>query len=207
MRRIATPPSELLNHLIACRHCDLLQQRQPLRRGEWAQCSRCGAALYQRGDRHHHALPILLAALLFWLIALQLPFLALAGRAGMESEMDLFATVGVLWDQGYLLLALGVALTLLLLPLLRVVGLIYVLTAQRYRFRLPYWKPIWHLTEAVIPWTMHEIYLLGALVAMVKLTTIGDLAVGGAMWAFAAFIGLEVWAESLLNHEVLWRRS
>ncbi|QEP43949.1 paraquat-inducible protein A [Ectothiorhodospiraceae bacterium BW-2] len=197
--------SRELSQLIACRYCDLLQRRQPLQPGQSAHCCRCHSLLYRDDDGHQRALPLLFASLLLLLLASSLPLITLE-VGSMAREMHLVSAVVALYTNYNPPLSLFVAMILLILPLMRVIGLIYVLWAAESGWALPAWRRVWHLTEEVAPWTMHEIYLLGVVVALVKLAVMGEVILGGALFAFVGFIIAQVWAETLINHEALWRK-
>ena len=56
------------------------------------------------------------------------------------------------------------------------------------------------------PWTMVEIFLLGILVAFVKLAGMAEIVPGVALWAFGFLIITLSWATSSLEPHVIWRR-
>jgi len=47
-------------------------------------------------------------------------------------------------------------------------------------------RKLLHLMQYVRPWGMIEVFLLGVLVALVKLSNIANVLPGVALWAFAA---------------------
>ncbi len=70
--------SEPPPHLIACPDCDALYRRRPLRPGERARCSRCGAVLYRASRLSiDQMLALVLTALILLLIANLTPIVEL----------------------------------------------------------------------------------------------------------------------------------
>jgi paraquat-inducible protein A len=195
------PAGEGLN-LIACHECDYLHHKPSLQAGETARCSRCNAVLFRaRPHAVEQTFALLCAALaLFW-IANSFPFLAMQAQ-GQTREISLFSAVTALYQNDMLGLALFVFIVLLLIPLLRILGLLYVVLSIKLSCLIPAW--VWRTVDGLTPWSMMEIYLLGALVALVKLADMGAIIVGVAFWAFMALVITMTWARSCMDS--LWHR-
>ena len=54
-------------------------------------------------------------------------------------------------------------------PLLKILCVFYVLVPLKFNTRLPYAKQVFRFFEVLHPWAMTEVYMLGILVAIVKL--------------------------------------
>lgn len=187
-------------HLIACHECDMLHHKAELQTGESAHCSRCHAVLYRyRPHALEQAFALLCAALVLFWIANSFPFLAMQAQ-GQVREISLFSTVAALYQNRMFGLAVLVFIVLLFIPLLRILGLLYVLLSVKLARRIPAW--VWRIVELLTPWSMMEIYLLGALVALVKLADMGTIIVGIAFWAFMALVIAMTWARSCVDS--LW---
>lgn len=52
---------------------------------------------------------------------------------------------------------------------------------------------------------MLEVFLIGVLVALVKLADMADIVPGIALWAFALLIPLLAGAAAFLDPEIVWR--
>ena len=89
--------------------------------------------------------------------------------------------------------ALLVLATTILFPLIQLLALIYLLTFP-IRFRRFEHSTTFNLSGRLIqvlrPWVMVEVFLLGVIVAFVKLTSMATVLPGVALWAFGALASL-----------------
>ena len=176
--------------LIACEECDAVYRRLALGRSEVALCRRCGAELER--DRHaqrKHVLPLAIAGLCMYIIANVFPILELELRSGLFSQATLIGSVHSLRAEGMPFVALLVLATTILFPLIQLLALIYLLTFP-IRFRRFGHPTAFNLSGRLIqilrPWVMVEIFLLGVIVAFVKLASMAAVLPGIALWAFGA---------------------
>jgi len=192
--------------MIACHECGTVQHMRSVPEGGAARCSRCGATLYrQRRDSIEHTLLLTLAALILFVIANTFPFLTfeLEGRADTST---LLSGVRSLYEQGMWPLALLVLLTATAVPLVWLLSTAYVLLPLRFG-RMP-WRvaEVFKITELLRPWAMMEVYLLGVIVAYVKLSDLARLELGIALYAFVGLIVVMIAAEAALEPHEIWRR-
>jgi paraquat-inducible protein A len=90
-------------------------------------------------------------------------------------------------QQGWIsVAALGLAFTTFLIPAVQIALLFWVLLFARTGQRPPGFGPIMRLLHRVRPWSMTEVFLLGALVAIVKLANWVPITAGAGIWAIAA---------------------
>jgi paraquat-inducible protein A len=176
--------------LIACEECDAVYRRLPLGRSEVAFCRRCGAELERdRRTQRKHVLPLAIAGLCMYLIANVFPILELELRNGLFSQATLIGSVRSLRGEGMLFVALLVLATTILFPLIQLLALIYLLTfpIRSRRFGHPTtFNLSGRLIQILRPWVMVEVFLLGVIVAFVKLTSMAIVLPGIALWAFGA---------------------
>lgn len=175
--------------LIACEECDAVYRKLALRASEVALCGRCGAEL-ERNRRAHrrHVLPLAIAGLCMYIIANVFPILELEVR-GDFSQATLIGSVHSLNAERMPLVAFLVLATTILFPLFQLLALIYLL-ALPIRLRRFGYPTAFNLSGRLIqmlrPWVMVEIFLLGVIVAFVKLTSMATVLPGIALWAFGA---------------------
>lgn len=171
--------------LIACRECDSLHRRVPLAVGEAARCLRCDAVLYRRPRmRVDQLLALTVTALLTLSIAQSFPIVELSVN-GIPSSTTLLGSVLSLWDEGRQTMAVLVFATALFFPLLDLSLVLGLIVTSRNE-RLARWQaPMSRLVGHLRPWGMTEVFLLGVLVSLVKLSHLARVVPGVAMWAFA----------------------
>lgn len=194
----------VLLSLVACHECDLLHEKRRIGSGEVARCVRCNAFLYSnKPNSIDRALAVSLAALIMFVMANAFPFLAIS-VSGNSQSISIVSAVFALSDNGMWLLGLLCFGFILLIPLLRVVGLLYILVPLRFSTRLPGLEVVFRGIVTMSPWSMMEIYLLGAVVALVKLASMANIELGLSFWAFALLNLLSALAAQMVDTHTLW---
>lgn len=194
----------VLLSLVACHECDLLHEKRELSEGQVARCARCNAFLYSnKPNSVDRALAVSFAALIMFLVANAFPFLAI-NVSGNSQSISIVSAIFALSDNGMWLLGLLCFGFILFIPLLRVVGLLYILLPLRFMRRLPGLEVVFRGIVALSPWSMMEIYLLGAVVALVKLASMANIELGMSFWAFALLNVLSALAAQMVDAHTLW---
>jgi len=190
--------------LIACRDCDLLQYEVELENHADAHCVRCDNILY-RGTRTN--LNLMLALMLgcaVLMAASNLFPIAILEVQGVHVEATLFNTVLTVYDQGRPLVAALVLLTCILLPGLEIACMLYLLLPLYLGRIAPGTPAVFRLVLAIHPWSMMEIFLLGVLVTLVKLTDFASIIPGVSLWSFCALIVFFTMAASAFSVRDFW---
>lgn len=194
------------DELVACRDCDLLHRRAPLEKGETARCRGCGAILYRRGkDVVSRTLAFAVASATLLIVANAFPFMEfeIGGRAQVN---HMVTGVEALYDQGFQGLAVVVLITTLLAPAAMIVGLLFLLVPLG-RNRIPRYLPsLCRVIEHIQPWAMLEVYLLGVIVSVIKLSQMAEIVLGPACYAFCALIVTLTAALGTFDSRVVWER-
>jgi paraquat-inducible protein A len=94
----------------------------------------------------------------------------------------------------------------ILVPLVKLLATTYVLLPLRLHRRVPGLAAVFRAVEIMQPWAMMEVFLLGVIVAYVKLSDLAKLELGTALIAFVALILVMVWAEVALDPREVWHR-
>ena len=191
---------------IVCEGCDAVYQRQPLRRRQVARCARCGAELDRHaGEQGARVLPLTVASLILFAIANLFPIVEIELQ-GLSSETTLVGAVVALTTGGMSPVALLVLATTLLFPLLQLCILFYLLVPLRYERRPAGFQLLVNALQALRPWGMVEVFLLGVLVAIIKLSSMARVIPGPALWAF---VGLTVLLTAVLsfNPRAFWEMA
>jgi paraquat-inducible protein A len=192
--------------IMACHDCGLLHHLPPLGRRGASRCTRCGASLWRyKPDSIDRALMLTLAALILFVVANTFPFLtfSLEGRA---TTSTLITGVIKLYEDGMWALAALVFGATILVPLAKLLATTYVLLPLRLNRRMPGLAAVFRAIEIMQPWAMMEVFLLGVIVAYVKLSDLAKLELGTALIAFIALILTMVAAEAALDPREVWAR-
>lgn len=175
-----------MTQINVCRECDTAYTEVALRRDQVARCRSCHAvvARHPRADVDK-ALAIAIACAILFLIANLTPVLGIE-VAGTRTEANIWKAV-LSMDSGWITLSAGaLAVTMLLAPLLQVVLVIWLLSFARLQRRAPGFAHVLALLHALRPWSMTEVFLLGSLVAIVKLSSFLPISTGPGVWALGA---------------------
>jgi paraquat-inducible protein A len=192
--------------LLACHDCDLLFRKPRLRTREKVVCSRCGAVLYShKPDSVGRALNFSLASLIVFVLANAYPLLAFKLQ-GQVQLCDLISGVEELYRQGYWELAVLVFSVSILAPFLKITSLLYVLLPLRFNRRPWQLAYVFRCVETLHPWAMTEVFLLGIIVAIVKLKDITTILTGVGLYSFVALIVLMAAADSALEPHDIWEQ-
>jgi paraquat-inducible protein A len=193
-------------HVVACHDCDLLN-RLPEQTAAILLCPRCGAVLQRyRPDSLDRALALTLSALTLFIAALSFPFLAMKS-GGFVQETKLLTGIIELWRQELYGLAALVLITCVLVPLGQMAGLLYLLVPLKLNRPAPrHAIRTLRLIRHVAPWGMLEIFMLGILVALVKLGKMATIVPGISVFAFGLLVLVMAAAISALDLPLLWAR-
>lgn len=191
--------------VIACEGCDALHRRAGLERGDVARCGRCGTELGRHpGRQRERILPLTAASLILFAIANTFAIVEIELR-GISSQTSLLGAVIALATEGRLLVALMVLATTILFPLLQLTVLFYLLIASTKEGSPAGFGWLVRSLQSLRPWGMIEVFLLGVLVAIVKLSRMAIVVPGVALWAFAA-LTLLLTAVLSFDPRMLWDR-
>ena len=197
-------PSNDTEHWSACHDCDLLLPIHDITENQVARCPRCNAVLYRhKKNSINRTLAFSLSALLFYIPANMLPILTLDiyGNTGRNTMLN---GVARLWEQGFWWMAFLVAICSVLMPLFELVLLLTISIAikrQRYSRALPFTIKLQHLTSS---WAMLEVYLLGIIVAIVKMSDLGDLVLGQALVCYLILLIFTLCALQSYDRHYAW---
>jgi paraquat-inducible protein A len=194
-----------MTSLVACLECDLLHREAPLSGTSEASCVRCGAVLYRRKRENANeiALALTVAAIIFLLIANAFPIVTLETQ-GVHNESTLFGAVVALWNDQRELVAALVCVTTIAVPAAELLTLTYVLLVLRNRRSRRGVASLLHFLQAVKPWGMVEVFFLGVLVSLVKLTHIAAVTPGAALFSFAGLMFSLAAAASMFDTDSAW---
>ncbi len=194
------------NELIACPTCDALHQVTVPAPGQRARCHRCKRVLIapQTGAIVHIVL-LAFAVLVLLMGVLFLPFLRIQviGQSSDSSIFDVAMAFATGWSAP---LALGVAALIVLLPMLRMMLLLYALTPMMLGRPAPIGgRTAFRWSDKLRPWAMAEVFILGAAVALVKIADLADVIYGPAFWMFTTLVVINIYKDTSMDRWSIWQ--
>ena len=198
------PPADL-GALIACPRCDALHRAFEPAPGQRLRCTRCRTVLVSPvGASITYVVLLAVSAAILIVGAVFLPFLRIS-VAGLGNESSIveaaFAFPGAL-----LPLSVGVLALIVLVPLARMVLVVYALGPPAFGAR-PWPKAVqaFRLSETMRPWSMAEIFIIGTAIALVKVADLANVVYGPAFWMFVALVVLVVLKDALMCRHTIWK--
>ncbi|MDQ7048784.1 MAG: paraquat-inducible protein A [Enterobacterales bacterium] len=173
---------------IACHECDLILKLPLMTRDTKAACPRCGFVFTRYFvQAKSKLLAFSLSALIFFALSFYFPFLNFSAQGSVKS-VTLLQSLMSLGSDTYLILVVFMLITTVIVPLLMLIGMIYVLISTYTQINLPQVKPILRGIFHLKPWNMTEIFLLGILVSMVKIQSLAQVQFGFSFYAFTLYV-------------------
>ncbi|MGA2838938.1 MAG: paraquat-inducible protein A [Steroidobacteraceae bacterium] len=194
-----------MSSVIVCHACDLVHRRDAIMDKARVLCVRCRAELYRTNSASIET-PIALAATAAILLLLSnaYPLVALQLNGSFRATTLVGAALG-LYEQGYAPVAALVFVTTVLIPLFQIAALLYVLLPLRRNGRARGQNEVFRALTRLRPWAMSEVFMLGALVALVKLSALAQVIPGIALFAYGALMLTLAALTSITPTEQFWQ--
>lgn len=190
--------------VIACQHCDQLYRVAPLEPGGKASCHRCGSQLYRSvPDSLDRMIALYLTALMLFCISNAWPFLSL--ELGGRVEQNILVSGGLaMIEMGMADLGILILLTSIVFPLLTILGMLYLLVPIKFGIQPAAMGPVYRFVEAINPWSLVSVFMLGVLIAIVKLQDLAHVIPGISLFALVGLLISFAAARASFDPAVLW---
>jgi len=199
-------PITVGTEMAACHECDALHRVPELAPGATAHCHVCGAVMARNPNGGlDRTIALYCTALILLLLANTFPFLTLE-IGGRQEVSTLFGASLAMYNAGMGELAVVVYLTSILAPALMMVSGLYVLLAVRFRKSVPGVRLLLSWIGHLEPWVMLDVFMLGVLVAFVKLGNMATMYTGNSLYAFMGLILVFAAASSSFDAHLLWHK-
>jgi paraquat-inducible protein A len=199
--------SREITHIMACSQCDALQRVTPPEGDGTAVCYRCGNDVLRGRNLHADAL----TGIVLFLIGNFSPLLILDVQ-GSRILSSFFNSTMALWNQDLEMIAATVFLTSVAMPGLILLSTLFLtgcisLRQRKILKRLPKaFEPVLRLAQAVREWSMVEVFMLGAVVSYVKITSQNraQIYAGPALWSSALLVVVLMILTTWFHPRDLW---
>ncbi|MFJ2690625.1 paraquat-inducible protein A [Pseudomonas sp. NPDC087336] len=173
------------DQLIICEHCDCVYEKVTLAKHQKTLCTRCGGVLQRyNGLTVEQRLALTFTALMLWIFANFYPVMSISLK-GLKNSATLWDSVLALSQGPITFIAMVAAIAMIIAPIFQLVLLIWVLGFALARRRSPGFRFCMRWLETLRPWSMLEVCLLGAMVAVIKLAGLLDVLPGIGLFALA----------------------
>lgn len=190
--------------LMLCEHCDEVYERQVMVQGASYFCSRCGSRLGKVSL-------LSISAWLAWTITAGCLFIfantfpvATISLDGLQSEATAWQSISALAQGPGTPTAIAAGIVIIGIPGLQIALLLWLLSFAVAGKACPYFVAILRFLRLSRPWGMTEVFLLGVLVAIVKLSSYLQVVVGAGVISVALLAPLIV-VITAHDTDELWR--
>ncbi|MEX0161810.1 paraquat-inducible protein A [Pseudomonas brassicacearum] len=174
------------DRLIICEHCDAVYEPVVLLPHQKSSCVRCHAVIQRyNGLTIEQRLALSVTAAVLWAFANIYPIMSIRLQ-GLSNSATLWDSIVALSQGPIAFIALVTAVAIIIAPAFQLALLIWVLGHAYLQRRAPGFNLCMRSLETLRPWSMLEVCLLGALVAVIKLAGLLDVLPGIGLFALAA---------------------
>lgn len=195
--------------VITCKTCGLLQRIEALQPGDAAECFRCGSGIGRHPvDSLGRTAAFSLAALIFFVPANLYPILRM-DFYGAYSESTVWDGCVSLYRDGQWPIATIVFLASILVPLLKLLGLFFLVVVTKFKSASWQQERSWtfRIVDTVGAWAMLDVFLVAILVALVKLGQLATVLPGRGLIAFTAMVVFTILASASFDPSLIWDKK
>ncbi|WOO42163.1 paraquat-inducible protein A [Rubellicoccus peritrichatus] len=191
---------------LACPDCDTLHRMAPVPPPHDGKCCSCGRTLFSRTvNSINRTLAFSIAGLVLMIPANVYPIVTFSSY-GVKNKNILYSGPDYLFIEGLPAVATLVFLTSILFPILFLLGLAYVSLWSKLRHFPKDYALTLRATQGLYRWGMIDVYLLGCLVAFIKLSQLATVVPGTGLYCLAGVLVCTLLAALSFDPDLLWRR-
>ncbi len=198
-------PSEEADHIIECHVCQLAV---PIKGSvdQHLSCPRCDTALhYRKPDSIQRSWALVIAALVCFFPANIMPIMHTSSLGTVQSD-TIMSGIIFLINHGSWPVAMVILVASVMVPLLKIVILIYLLISVKMR---SIWRPrertkMYQLAELVGKWSMVDVFVVSILVSLVQMGHLASIEAGYGALFFCAVVILTMFAAMAFDPRLIW---
>ncbi|MCE2573690.1 paraquat-inducible protein A [Motilimonas eburnea] len=170
----------------ACEECDLLLPSAFVSSGSKLVCPRCGHTISDVASSPlSYPIAFALTSVIMLALTYAFPFMSFSS-SGNTTTIYFYQAMSSLVANDFLSIAAFLLISLTLLPLLWLLLVLYVHIALYFdKAQLSFWHL--RILQLIKPWMMVDVFLVGILVALVKIMSLAEVGFGLSFWAFVLF--------------------
>ncbi|WP_193091698.1 paraquat-inducible protein A [Halomonas colorata] len=190
--------------LRACHECDWISALPPLGSGEKASCPRCSHVLVKRHRYSaQRSMALAIAALIALIVAVSFPFVSFnVSGVGNRIELSQTATTLIAFHQP--VVAIIVIMTIAVLPAVYLLSVIWLQFGLLHGKPLAFSRDIARSLAHLTPWMMADVFIIGALVSLIKVAGMAEIELGISFWAFCVFAILLLMTTQSIDADWMW---
>ena len=189
--------------LISCKNCHKMYERENF---DSFVCTRCNHIVRKRiKDSLQVSLALTICAILLYIPAMLYPIMEVT-RLGVKIESTILEGVVSFIEQGSYFIAIVVFTASVIIPLIKLVGLLFIFTSLKINVKMHNNRKIliFKFVEAIGKWSMIDIYVVAILASIVQLDEIFNIKGGIAATSFALMVILTMIAANRFDTRIIW---
>ncbi len=194
-----------VSHWLACEHCDALLRTRDVGNAQAANCPICHSTIFEhKEDSISRTLVLSLTGLFLYLPANLLPVMTLE-ILGQKNSNSMVNGVQQLFEQGFWWMAFLVLMCSVIMPLFELSLLFFITLSVRLGWRTRALVTALKCEHISSEWCMLEVYMLGILVAYIKMSDLGEIIIGPAMLLFILLLITTIVALWAFDRHAVWQ--
>ena len=191
-----------------CHHCHMLNPhtKKPMPKGFKVICCRCGAALgFRKVNCIARTWALLITSIILLIPANYYTVMTITEFGKPDSD-TIISGIIQLATTGFVLIAALIFIASIIVPFLKITGLMYLLICvQKNRFRSTQHR-IWsyRIIRIIGRWSMLDMFVMSTLLAMVQFGVLADVEPGPAATYFTLVVVLTMLAAESFDSRLLW---
>ena len=143
------------------------------------------------------------ASLIALMVAVSFPFISFT-VSGVNNRIELTETATALIGFHQPLVAIAIIMTIVVLPAVYLLGVLWLQFGLLRDHPLPFSRDIARSLAHLAPWMMADVFIIGALVSLIKIAGLADVELGTSFWAFCAFALLLLMTTQSIDADWMW---
>ena len=195
----------MLQKSFACLECDALIKLDKLNEGEVASCPRCHHHIVDcKHNSINRTIAISASGILLFIPAVYYPLMTMK-LLSEHSSASLVSGVVALWNTGLYFVASLIFLFCIVAPFIKLVTSFSVCLGYKLKKHNTKWyKKLLLFYHHVDSWEMLEVFLLGILIAIIKLKDMADLSFNLGLLCFSALMLCVISLKITLDKQLIW---
>ena len=195
-----------LDHLTACEGCDLLLTTADPSPGHSSVYPRCDTTISRRSTHSiAKTLSLSITGLLLYFRALLFPLMTFESF-GFSDSSNIIESILIFFHSGYYFVSFMVLISAVIFPFL-LLSLIFTLSLNLRLKRYPPFLPGFFRTYLKLEeWAMVEVYLLGIMITIIKMSDGADIHYHAGIFCFSALVLISMALTTVIDKGFFWRK-
>ncbi len=195
-----------LDQLTACEGCDLLLPATEPPPGHSTVCPRCDTTISGRSTHSiAKTLALSISGLLLYLPALTLPLMTFESL-GFRDSTNIVESILIFFHTGYYFVAFMMLISALIFPLV-LLALIFTLSLHlRLKRYPPFLAQIFRTYLKLEEWAMVEVYLLGVMITIIKMSGNAAIYYHPGIFCFSALVLISMAITTVIDKDFFWKK-